>query len=140
MRWFFNFLLLLLFSLSGVNASAFAPQYNKQVFRDTRKIDAIHTATRISDLPEIKTSYIQTYVAGGGEISYDDNTSEEEDEDHENSKDGKKPITAAGYFTSFLDADISMYSGVTITESRASCGHFHIGSSPRYILYCVYRI
>ncbi|MBL7691085.1 MAG: hypothetical protein JNM41_05800 [Flavipsychrobacter sp.] len=140
MRWFFNFLLFLLFSLSGVNASAFAPGNNKQLFRDTRKTDALHTASRVSDLPESKISHIQTYVAGSDESSYDDNTSEEEDEDHENSKDGKKSIADAAYFTSFLDADNSLDPGATITRSRASCGHFHIGSSPRYILYCVYRI
>jgi len=140
MRWFFNFLLFLLFSLSGVNASAFAPGNNAQVFRDTRKIDALHTASRVANLPENKISRVQTYVAGTDESSYDDNTSEEEDEDHENSKTGKKTISGVCYFTSFLDAHNPLDPGVTLTESHASCGPFNIGSSPRYILYCVYRI
>ncbi len=140
MRWIFNFLLFLLFSLSGVNASAFAPGNNRHVFRDTRKTDALHTASRVSNLPENKIARVQAYVAGNDESSYDDNISEEEDEDHENSKTGKKAITGASYYTTFLDARNALDPGVTATECRASIGHYQIGSSPRYILYCVYRI
>ena len=140
MRWFLNFLLFLLFSLSGVSTSVFAQSNNRQVFRDTRKTDALHNVARLSHLPENKISRLQTYIAGSDESSYDDNTSEEEDEDHENSKTGKKAIAGAGYFTSFLDAHNSIDPGFTVTESRASCGHYQIGSSSRYILYCVFRI
>lgn len=129
-----------MFSLSGVNASAFAPGNNKQVFKDTRKTDALHNVARVSHLQEDKVSRLQTYVAESDESSYDDNTSEEEDEDHENSKTSKKAIADACYFTSFLDAHKSLDPGVTATESCASYGHYQIGSSPRYILYCVYRI
>ena len=140
MRWFFNILVLLLLLVSGVNTSVFAAPTDQQAFRDTRKTDALHNVCRIGDLPQVTPSYVQPYVAGGNEDSYDDNPTEEEDEDHEDSKDGKKSISNSGYFASLLDVNNKLASVTTVAELPHSCGSFHIGSSPRYILYCVYRI